>query len=158
MRIFQFLLTLMIFGTLSACGNSAADQAAKEREAENIKAEEQKWDQVMTIHDEVMPLMSDINKAVKTLKENISEETTEEQKEQIISTIGKLEAADEGMFSWMANVRQIEPLRDSMNHQEIMDYLEKEMVAVTKVKVDILTSLEQGQALISNFAPKAAEQ
>ena len=157
MRIFQFLLTLMIFGALSACGNSAADKAAKEREEENIKAQEQKWDQVMTVHDEVMPLMTDINKAVKALKENITEETPEEWKEQIMSTVGKLEAADEGMFSWMANVRQIEPLRDSMNHSEIMEYLEKEMVAVTKVKVDILTSLEEGQALISNITQKAEE-
>lgn len=157
MRIFQFLLTLMIFGVLSTCGNSAADQAAKEREAENVKAQEQKWDQVMSIHDEVMPLIPDINKAVKVLKENITEDIAEEKKEQIMSTIGKLESADEGMFSWMANIRQIEPLRDSMNHQEIMQYLEKEMVAVTKVKVNILLGLEEGQALITNLVQKAKE-
>ncbi|MCH2081214.1 MAG: hypothetical protein MK226_02430 [Saprospiraceae bacterium] len=157
MRIFQFLITLMIFGVLSTCGNSAADQAAKEREAENVKAQEQKWDQVMSIHDEVMPLIPDINKAVKVLKENITEDIAEEKKEQIMSTIGKLESADEGMFSWMANIRQIEPLRDSMNHQEIMQYLEKEMVAVTKVKVNILLGLEEGQALITNLVQKAKE-
>jgi hypothetical protein len=147
----------MIFGVLSTCGNSAADQAAKEREAENVKAQEQKWDQVMSIHDEVMPLIPDINKAVKVLKENITEDIAEEKKEQIMSTIGKLESADEGMFSWMANIRQIEPLRDSMNHQEIMQYLEKEMVAVTKVKVNILLGLEEGQALITNLVQKAKE-
>ena len=157
MRIFQFLITLMIFGVLSTCGNSAADQAAKEREAENVKAQEQKWDQVMSIHDEVMPLIPDINKAVKVLKENITEDIAEEKKEQIMSTIGKLESADEGMFSWMANIRQIEPLRDSMNHQEIMQYLEKEMVAVTKVKVNILLGLEEGQALITSLVQKAKE-
>jgi len=157
MRIFQFLMSMTMFSLLMACGHSAAEQAAKEREAENIKAQEQKWDQVMSIHDEVMPLIPDINTSIKELKENITDDTAEDRKEHIMSIIGKLESADEGMFSWMANIRQIEPLRDSMNHQEIMQYLEKEMVAVTKVKVNILLSLEEGQTLLNHLTRKAKE-
>lgn len=145
-----FILCLSLF-SLTYCGT---DQAATQQ------AEQQKlWDEVMAIHDEVMPKIGNINKAVKEFKdvrENNSE-GFEKYRERILMQLQKLERAEEGMFSWMNQLKQLPELREKMEHEAIVTHLTKEKEAIIKVRDDMLGSLESSLALISTIKDDTAQ-
>ena len=84
------------------------------------------YDEVMKVHDEVMPKMNDIYKLKEQLKNKIANtpDMVAEKKQQIEGTISRLDSASEGMMVWMRNFN---PLPDSVGEQEARDYLESEM-------------------------------
>jgi hypothetical protein len=105
---------------------------------------QERYDEVMKVHDEVMPKMNDVHAAKMALKEklaNISDSTSIE-KTEIEAKIAKLDSASEGMMVWM---RQFNPLPDSLGEDKAREYLEAEMVKVEKVRDDILQALEESK-------------
>ena len=100
------------------------------------------YDEVMKVHDEVMPKMNDIYKLKEELKQQIAStpEMVEEKKKEIEETISKLDSASEGMMIWMRNFN---PLPDSLGEEQAREYLENEMEKVKKVKEDILEAIEK---------------
>ena len=103
------------------------------------------YDEVMKIHDEVMPKMNDLYKMKEELKNQIANTPgmVEEKKKEIEATIAKLDSASESMMVWMRNFN---PLPDSLGEEQAREYLENEMEKVKKVKEDILEALEKGGA------------
>lgn len=103
------------------------------------------YDEVMKIHDEVMPKMNDIYKLKEELKKQIAETPglVEEKKKEIEGTIAKLDSASESMMVWMRNFN---PLPDSLGEEQAREYLENEMEKVKKVKEDIMEALEKAGA------------
>lgn len=99
-------------------------------------------DEVIAIHDEVMPKMGDMHMARKNLREILKKAEDEAAKTEILTMISDLESADEGMMTWMHEWKVPE------NEPEKTEYLEKEKVKITKVKVDMLTSLENAHKFI----------
>jgi len=103
------------------------------------------YDEVMKIHDEVMPKMNDVY----TLKEELKKEIANtpgmaaEKKKEIEQTISKLDSASEGMMVWMRNFN---PLPDSLGEEQAREYLENEMEKVKKVKEDIQEALEKAKS------------
>jgi hypothetical protein len=101
---------------------------------------EQLYNEVMAIHDEVMPKMNDLYRAKASLQERLAkEELPDSQREEILSKIAQIDSASEGMMVWM---REFEPVADSEGEDKAREYLEGELVKVTKVKDDILNALE----------------
>ena len=100
--------------------------------------------EVMAIHDEVMPKMGDMHLAKKGLRKILAATKDSTVQAEIISMINALESADEGMMQWMADwkVPNQEP--------EKTDYLNKEKEKITKVKNDMLSSLEKANTYLSN--------
>lgn len=98
------------------------------------------YDEVMAIHDEVMPKMRDISKAKKSLKK-INDESLNEMVQQQIT---QLEDADEAMMSWMHDFKK--PKMEKM--EDNLAYLKKEKVAITVVKEQMLTSILEAQEFI----------
>jgi uncharacterized protein (DUF342 family) len=106
----------------------------------NIKDQNQKLKQeVIDIHDEVMPLMGDL----KSLKKKIDEKKeilTQSDPENIdkikeLETLSvDLDSAFNGMFVWM---RQFQSSYDDMSQEEIETYLLGQKVKVEKVNEDI---------------------
>ena len=159
MRFLNIICSMALLFGIYSCGNNAEQQAQKKIDEGQKKQQEELWDQVMAIHDEVMPLMGEVNQYSRNLKSNISDgKIPEEFSEKTDSVLKKLEDAHEKMFDWMANFKQLDSLRDSLSHGEILDYLKKEQVSVTGVKVAILGSIEESKALINILTQKVQEQ
>ncbi len=98
--------------------------------------------EMMAIHDEVMPKMSDISKAKKELgKFAMSADSVE-----VMEAIKQLDAADEAMMVWMDEFDA--QYQTSLPKEKHISYLEDEKVRVNNVKSMMLTSIEKANLLI----------
>ena len=134
-----FILFTLIF---SACKqNTAVDSKTTPASNDILTLESQ----VMAIHDEVMPKMGDIHIAKKQLKNLKVDNLDDSLKTKILQLITDLDKSDEGMMQWMSewNVPQKDPEKTA--------YLEGEKIKITKVKVDMLSSIEAANEFISKM-------
>lgn len=141
------LLLISISIVILSCGQKSHDHDDHEHGAGDAVEEsgnQALYDEVMKIHDEVMPKMDDIFRIKEELKNKIANtpDMVEEKKKEIESTISKLDSASEGMMVWMRNFN---PLPDSLGEQQAKEYLENEMEKVKKVKDDVLEALEDAK-------------
>lgn len=142
------ILTLGLI--LTACGQKSHDHSmhdAPDTTADDGNASLR--DEVMKIHDEVMPKLDNIYQLKEKLKNKIAETPglAEEKKKQIDATIAKLDSASEGMMIWM---RKFDPMSDTLTPEKKTQYLEREKAKITKVREDIYKALEQGEAEAKN--------
>jgi hypothetical protein len=110
------------------------------------KSNQDLYDEVMQVHDEVMPKMEDLYKAKVELKARTldSPDIPESEKKAINDRIAQLDSASEGMMVWM---RQFNPLPDSLGEDKARAYLEGEKQKVQKVKEDILRALKDAESI-----------
>ncbi len=97
-------------------------------------------DEVMAIHDDVMPKTATIHRLKKKLKKN----TSEKDQASITSVIEQLDLADEGMMQWMENWEKPK----GKTFDEAKAYLLAEKDKIVKVKKDILSSIAVAEELI----------
>lgn len=98
------------------------------------------YEDVMEIHDEVMPKMNDLHKAKASLQTRLTlPGTAESEKAEILNKIARIDSASEGMMVWM---RRFNPLPDSSGEEEARTYLENELVKVKNVRENILEALK----------------
>ena len=109
------------------------------------KSNQELYDEVMQIHDEVMPKMEDVYRVKIVLKTRMldSLDLAESEKEAINQRILQLDSASEGMMVWM---RQFNPLPDSLGEDKAKQYLEIERQKIQKVKEDILRALKDAES------------
>lgn len=155
----RILFFLFIAITLVACQNDKKDKGGhgnNNRYGDKQKQEEQqiaKWDEMMAIHDEVMPKMADMNRTVRALRPFLEEGALPDKnlKEQVNRAINQIEAADEAMMDWMGEVETLEDLRTDKDHEAIMVYIRDQTEAISKVKADMLSSLANGKQLLATI-------
>lgn len=139
-----FIAAILLWG----CGQKSHEHGHEHGAADDTTAEEGPnqvlYNEVMKIHDEVMPKMEDIYKLKEELKGKIASTPAmvEEKKKEIEAKISKLDSASEGMMVWM---RHFNPPHDSLGEEKAKEYLELEMEKVKKVKEDVLEAIEQGK-------------
>jgi len=106
-------------------------------------------DEVMAIHDEVMPKTGAINKNKKALKKMLTPmiEDTTKLRNQLLDTILELEDAEEGMMDWMANYKS-KPSKLKEGVDPMAYYLE-EKKKITEVKNKMLSSIENAKVLLN---------
>jgi hypothetical protein len=123
------LVTLLVWG----CGEKSQDNQAL-------------YDDVMEVHDEVMPKMNDIYKLKEELKKQIADSPSlvDEKKKAIESAILKLDSASERMMVWMRNFN---PLPDSLGEEKARGYLEEQQEEIKKVKDDMLKAIEEAEQI-----------
>lgn len=144
MKILQ-ILTLIAFGSLLvACNGKTAEQE---------QAQQELWDEMMVVHDEVMPKMGEISSLRRQLKAKMEamDSTETEMIASVDATMAQLDAADIGMMDWMGALTQLPELRENKNHEQIMAYLEEEKAKVDKVKTDMLNALEAGRSKLKEL-------
>ena len=119
--------------------------AHAEDEVEATSGNQELYNEVMKIHNEVMPKMEDIHRAKQELQEKIQKtpRLSEADRIKLVAMIAKLDSAGEGMMVWM---RQFSPLPDSLGEEKARSYLEQEMERVKKVRANILEALEEAKA------------
>ncbi len=101
--------------------------------------------EVFAIHDEVMPMMTEIVR----LKGSLLEMTADSTKEiEAKAAISQLEKAEDGMMTWMNKFTVPEKLRETKRHEEIMAYLEGEKTEMSKVRDAMLNSIQYASKLL----------
>lgn len=140
------LRSLFIVGllVLAACAKSGEHQHTNNDSPTDDSPNQALYDQVMDVHDEVMPKMDDIMKLKRELQDKIanSPDMVLERKEQLENVIANLDSASNAMMSWM---HEFNPLPDSVDQEKAREYLESEMERIRKVKTLTLESLEKAK-------------
>jgi hypothetical protein len=105
------------------------------------KSTEALYNEVMAIHDEVMPKMNDLYQAKTGLSTRLKDpELSENEKQEIQVKIATIDSASESMMAWM---RQFQPVSDTGDDEKAQAYLKRELEKVKKVREDILQALEE---------------
>ena len=134
----HLFVAILLFGVV-ACQKQSAEG---EQQAENSKnsPNQELYDEVMRIHDEVMPKMNDLYKAKTALKTRMEMPgLPENERQEIQMNVARLDSASEGMMIWM---REFDPLPDSAGEDKARAYLEEELMKIKKVKENILNALK----------------
>ncbi len=104
--------------------------------------------EVIAVHDEVMPKLGELNKDRRNLQDILKNTTDENVKAELLQAITALEKADDGMMDWMADWKV------PSNVEEQKPYLEKEIIRIKKVKTDMLESMENAKILKEKYSTK----
>jgi regulator of replication initiation timing len=141
-----YKLLILFLVVLAGCGKPS-DQNSEEmgNEDANQDPNQALYDQVMNLHDEVMPKMEDIYKIKSQLQEKIanSPDLVKERKEALERMILTLDSANNSMMEWM---HQFNPLPDSVDAEQSRAYLESQMEKIKGVKEIMLSTLEEAKA------------
>lgn len=137
-QLLLFLAAALLF-THQACNNKADNHEHHEKST-STDPNDILYDEVMKIHDEVMPKMNDLHKMKEGLKKQIAEtpDLTEEKRKALEEEVSKIEAASKSMMVWM---REFNPPADSLGEAAVKEYLEGQLESVKKVKENILQVL-----------------
>lgn len=146
-----FIIILLI----SACGKSNSEQqemeVVQDDIPEEVKIEKALYDEVMNVHDEMMPKMENMMSIKGKLKEKVDllkEEAIQGALvEELESAISSLETADEAMMKWM---RQFDPNTDSLSHDEIVEYYTLQKKKMDSVKVIMEEAMETASSKIED--------
>lgn len=140
---YSFLLLFMI--TLTQCDTPSRSEDEKRLHSSN---EDQMFKEVMRIHDEAMARMGELHRVKKGLEKlKVEIVGQEEIEKEITLAIEKIDAADEGMFEWMAAFKDPRSLSDK---SQVTRSLEAELDKVRKVAEAIDRSIQTGDSLILN--------
>jgi len=136
------VLTIVVFGALISCGKSGQDTTASDPVDEDPN--QALYNQVMDIHDEVMPKMDGLYKLKKQLQDSIAKTPAmvEETKKELEQTIQQLDSASNSMMEWM---RQFNPPTDSTSEEALREYLEAQLEMVKKMREDVWEALDKGK-------------
>ena len=136
MKFFRILILSSCIALLTnACGKKTGEHDHHAQDTVS-NANQQLYDEVMGIHDEVMPKMNDLYKTKTALKTRLELPGLSETEKQDINTkLARIDSASESMMVWM---RQFDPLPDSEGQDKAREYLEAQLAKVRKVREDIL--------------------
>ena len=96
------------------------------------------YESVMAVHDEVMPEMSTMNKLKRRIKK------VDPSSSQSLDLLKRLEDADEGMMSWMAEFK----LNKKASATDQVKYLKQEKVRINKVSEEMKLVIIAGKAYL----------
>lgn len=101
-------------------------------------------DEIMAIHDEVMPKMGELRRIRKDLMLQADSlvEVNSKRADMLNELAMEMEAAKEGMMQWM---RGFQPDFDG-TEEEVKAYLEDQKKIIQQVKEDMLIALEKGRS------------
>ena len=139
----------LLFATLAllwGCGQKSGSEDHDHSHDVEEGGNQALYDEVMKVHDEVMPKLDDIYKLKEQLKDKIANtpDMVADKKQEIEGIISRLDSASEGMMVWMRNFN---PLPDSTGEEEAREYLESEMEKIKKVGEDVRKALEDANSM-----------
>ena len=148
MKTLQVFLLLALFSTMSCTKSS--DHSTMNHDSDQAMEggpNQALFNQMMDVHDEVMPKMDDMMKLKRTLQEQIanSPDMLTERKQELENTIYTLDSASNAMMSWMHRIHKFDPLADTIDQEKAREYLETEMEEIRKVKELINESIEKAK-------------
>lgn len=142
----EFLCLLALIMNI-ACQNNLnqKEESSQTVASDSLSAQEILYDEVMEIHDEVMPAMSDIMSLNRQLK--IVGDSSARNSEAINQLSARLENASEGMMNWMRNFN---PKLETATSEETLNYLEEEKQKIKLVKVEMEQAIEAAEEYLNS--------
>lgn len=124
MKLILKMMVILLLGMVAGCGEK----------------EKALYDQVMDIHDEVMPKMENIHTMKRLLQDSIANTPgmTDVDSVKIARHILQLDSGYNSMMVWM---REFNP-PDQQDKQAFDKYMETELVKVKKMREDVMRALE----------------
>ena len=143
MKSFKYTI-LILTALFFSCGNN--------QKSNNEKLEKDLYDEVIGIHDEVMPKMSTLLSLESQIKEKILEIDSADvdavKEIQILNVqISELQDADEAMMQWMRNF-QVD--HEGWSHDSVMSYMLKEKKTISLVRDQMLEVIDESEELLGN--------
>ena len=141
---FFVLIALGLFLSFAAC-------KSENKEAETLLNQE-----IMKVHDEVMPKMGDINRMKRQLsayKDEVPDDNAE-MKDSLINAILLLAKTEDNMNDWMSGYRYPNP---DMKHDDMMKYLQGQQDTIKQINNDVFMTIAIGNGLLKN-APKSVKE
>ena len=134
-------LTLLLAAVLLGCGGPAKEHQNHASVADSTDPNQVLYDQVMDIHDEVMPKMEDIYLLKKKLQDQIaaSPAMVDEERKKLEKRIANLDSVGNLMMNWM---NHFSPVPDSLGAEAAREYLEGEMEKIKVVRDAMLGIIE----------------
>jgi hypothetical protein len=138
---------------MASCGDSPSANSETTTEENTTsdpqQAEQAAWDEMMVVHDEVMPKMADLNRTSRSLKGLAAKVEDKTVQEAINQAVKEIEASSEGMMAWMGELKQLKELRKDKSHEEIIAYLQEEKEEIDQIGEEMRGSLKDGKALLA---------
>ncbi len=122
--------------------------------SEEIAEQNEAWEKMMDVHDEVMPLvMHEIPETIEELEELAQASAVEANDfhPRVQQAVADLKEADQGMYDWMGRIKnnKRKALRKKYDdHAAMMAFIDKEQVDIDQVAEDINSSLAAAKALL----------
>lgn len=140
MRFTPFYLIFILFIFFQSCENKQVEENKAHRE------------QIIAIHDEVMPKMGQLKSMEKAALQKAEElqnsDSPDQAKIEALKNLAtQLNQAYEGMFVWM---RQYSTEDGEQAPEQIKAYLDEQLVLVSKVNEDIKAALAQADSLLKD--------
>jgi predicted transcriptional regulator len=102
----------------------------------------QLYEEVMTIHDDVMPKISDISKLRRKIRKDKQESI------ESLQHITDLEKADDAMMDWMSDFQKYKTYNDSTKESK-MKYLNNEKLRIQSVSDQMYGSIESAKKYLN---------
>jgi hypothetical protein len=141
-----FLTVILFISFLFSCNHQPAAEESKgvPDEVEALKQE------VMLVHDKIMPKIDTLMKLKRQLKERVSQIDTmnsvnKKKVDAILSSVEQLEEADEAMMQWM---RTYQDPDQKMGKAEALQYLERKKKEILEVKAKMLAGQEAATSML----------
>ena len=154
MKLYYKLLIGLTLALIYSCNPS--DQNNQGEAIENDlppeeRAEKNLQDEVLGIHDEVMPRMDELMRLKEQLIIKVDSLTNlEEDNNQVAELqvkIEQLRKSDSAMMTWM---RQFKAVRDSVSHEERINYLTKEKERIEMVRAMMQEAIKDAKEELEN--------
>lgn len=136
------ILLLAITAGFVACNPGTSNHEHNNQGTDSTDNIQALYDQVMDIHDEVMPKDGDIFLLKKKLQDEIAAtpDMVIEKRKNLERRIANLDSVRQLMMKWM---HEFNPLPDTVDQETRRAYLELEMERIRKVKAAILEIIQQ---------------
>lgn len=129
--------TFLLFScNLNQAANSEQDYVLKKLHNE-----------VMQIHDDVMPRMSEIGRIKRQFKDFLKDGVYEAKADSIQQLIYQLDEADESMMNWMGEFKK----PDYSNFENAQAVYANEKVKITNVKLKMESTIQKAQTFKSQL-------
>lgn len=133
------LIVLVLVISFSGCGTKKGEQPSDESD-ENTTGDNALYNQIMDIHDEVMPKTEKLYNISKQLKSNLKDATTDAERDLLQNQIDYFDSVNAMMMDWM---HEFKPLPDTTDEEIAKAYYENHLQKVKLVREAILTALEK---------------
>lgn len=146
MKTLLLATTVLLLVSCNKSGDKTGGNHHEDGDSISEDANRALYDQVMDLHNEVMPKMEDLYSLKKELLEKIAKAPgiAPSRKKEIEDIIAGLDSANKAMMDWMHDFK---PLPSTADQENAREYLENEMESIKKVRDLTNETLEKAKAI-----------
>src|SRR5688572_29184191 len=124
MKFYSLMAMTGVLGLAIACGSKTSTDHSGHTMNNDGGPNQVLYNQVMDMHDEVMPATEDLYNISKDLKAQLKEATVDSVKISLENRIRYLDSINTMMMDWM---RKFRPMPDTVNEERAREYYESEL-------------------------------